>query len=180
MPLANLMPGPAIVVAPLAKLESIAHSTGAGHLVTCLNVGAPTAAPASILPGRHLTLAMDDIEAARPGYVAPSAEHVGDLLAFVASWDRASPMLIHCHAGISRSTAAAFIAICALNPEMSEHLIAERLRAQSARAWPNRLLVSLADSALQRRGKMVRAIDSIGPGDIGGDNAPFALSAHLD
>ncbi len=68
----------------------------------------------------------------------PSAEHVGELIDFVQSWDRQAPLLIHCFAGLSRSTAAAFIAMCALNPRTPEEAIARALRRSSDTAVPNR------------------------------------------
>ena len=60
-------------------------------------------------------------------------------------------MLIHCFAGVSRSTAAAFIAACALAPNRDEATIARALRAASPTATPNARLVALADAALGRR-----------------------------
>ena len=72
----------------------------------------------------------------------PDAAHLDELLAFVRAWDRASPMLIHCFAGVSRSTAAAYIAACALAPERDEFAIARALRAASPTASPNTHLVA--------------------------------------
>ena len=61
-----------------------------------------------------------------------------ELLEFVGGWDRAAPLLIHCFAGVSRSTAAAFISACALAPRRDEGEIALALRAASPTATPNR------------------------------------------
>ena len=74
-------------------------------------------------------------------------------------------MVVHCWAGISRSTAAAFISLCAINPDAPEELIAQRLREASPTAYPNRLMVRLADEALARRGRMIKAIERIGRGE---------------
>ena len=66
------------------------------------------------MDGRHLKLVMHDIESEREGHTLPSEAHVAELLDFVGKWDRTAPMIIHCYAGISRSTAAAFIdSVCA-------------------------------------------------------------------
>ena len=70
------------------------------------------------------------------------------LVKFARDWDRKAPLLIHCWAGISRSTAAAFITLCALNPDIEELELARALRRASPTAYPNRLLVALADEAL--------------------------------
>jgi predicted protein tyrosine phosphatase len=131
------------------------------------------------MDGRHLKLVMHDIDELRDGYTPPSEAHVTDLLDFVGKWDRTAPMVIHCYAGISRSTAATFIALCALNPATSEALIARRLREASPSATPNRRLVMLGDAALGRDGRMIEAVAAIGPGEVSLAK-PFWVSARID
>jgi predicted protein tyrosine phosphatase len=111
----------------------------------------------------HLRLALNDIAMITPGLVAPGESDAERLLSFIRKWDRQRPMLIHCWAGISRSTAAAFTAMCALRDE-SEMILAEELRELSPSATPNRMLVGHVDKLLGRDGRMVRAIESIGRG----------------
>ena len=94
---------------------------------------------------------------------------------FVKNWDRSSPMVIHCYAGISRSTASAYAAACALNSERDEMSIAQDMRHASRTAMPNRLIVSLADRILGRQGRMIAAIESIGPGEMAYEADPFLL-----
>ena len=88
------------------------------------------------MPERHLYLVVSDIVEPTPGQVLPEATHLDELFGFVHAWDRAEPMLIHCFAGVSRSTAAAYIAACALAPERDEFDIARALRAASPTATP--------------------------------------------
>ena len=109
--------------------------------------------------------------------VHPGSEHVERILAFVRQWDRSAPMVVHCLAGISRSTATAFIAACALNPEAREAEIAQRIRDLSPTASPNMLLVAHADELLSRRGRMIRAIEDIGHGEPAMEGWPFALAS---
>ena len=101
--------------------------------------------------------------------------HVGDLLRFVRAWDRANPLVVHCYAGISRSTAGAFVTACALNPHRDEIAIARQIRAASPIASPNRLIVGLADKALGRDGRMLRALDEMGPGSMTVEGRPFRV-----
>ena len=56
---------------------------------------------------------------------------------------------------------------------------AERLRRVSPTAYPNRLMIRLADQALGRQGRMVRAIEAIGRGVVAGEAVPFAIAADL-
>ena len=131
--------------------------------------------PASVLEVNHLRISMDDITEHMEGFVAPNETHVADLLNFVRGWDRAAPLVVHCYAGISRSTASAFAAACALNPHRDELTIARKIREASPSAFPNRLIVTLADRALGREGRMLRALDAIGPGDLGVEGRPFRV-----
>jgi predicted protein tyrosine phosphatase len=82
--------------------------------------------------------------------------------------------VIHCYAGVSRSTAAAFVAVCTLNPRRSEAAVAEALRRASPTATPNIRIVALADDILGRNGRMVEAITAIGQGLLA-EATPFRL-----
>jgi predicted protein tyrosine phosphatase len=84
-------------------------------------------------------------------------------------------MVVHCFAGISRSTAAAFITLCALAPERREAEVALALRRASETAAPNARLVALADAMLGRGGRMVEAVRAIGPGRPAPEGTPFML-----
>ena len=97
------------------------------------------------------------------------------MLRFVESWDRAAPMLIHCWAGISRSTASAFITACVHNPSADEEEIALALRKASPTASPNRRLIAHADALLGRNGRMNDAVDLIGRGEISMEAQSFSI-----
>ena len=164
-----------IHVCSLARLHDTVHQTGALHIVTMLKDTDRVERPDHILESNHLILGMDDITSEMDGYVTPCEEHVGRLLSFVRGWDRARPLVMHCYAGISRSTAGAYVAACALNAERSELTIARELRGASTTATPNARLVSLADRMLGRDGRMVAAIESIGRGIVAYEAEPFRL-----
>lgn len=166
---------PSLHVSPLSKLHETVASVRASHLVTLINVNTVVERPASIPESRHLFLGLSDIVAPMDGHVVPAQEHVGRFLAFVRDWDRNAPLVIHCWAGISRSTAAAYIAACALGPQRDEEEIAQALRAASPSATPNARLVAIADEALGRDGRMIAAIDRIGRGADAFEGTPFAL-----
>ena len=164
-----------IHVCSLARLHDTVHQTGALHIVTMLKNTNRVERPDHILESNHLILGMDDITSEMDGYVTPCEEHVGRLLSFVRGWDRARPLVMHCYAGISRSTAGAYVAACALNAERSELTIARELRGASTTATPNARIVSLADRMLGRNGRMVAAIESIGRGIVAYEAEPFRL-----
>jgi predicted protein tyrosine phosphatase len=164
-----------IYVCPLSKLEQTVRDSGARALVSLIDRGTPVPRPPSIEAGRHLLVSISDICERVDGHVLVEDSHVCALLDFVAAWDRRAPMAIHCYAGVSRSTAAAFIAACALTPDVEEERLARALRRASPTATPNKRLVALADARLDRAGRMIKAADAIGRGAECFEGAPFFL-----
>ena len=162
-------------VCSLAHLPGTVQETGASHVITVMANVAQVRRPASILADNHLLISMDDIIEEADGFTAPAIAHVERVLAFGRSWNRSAPMVVHCYAGISRSTASAFAIACALNPHRSEAQIAQQIRSASACAFPNRLIVSHADSLLGRDGRLIRALAEMGPGDLTVEGRPFRI-----
>src|SRR5215475_5798504 len=113
-----------IHVCSLARLHQTVEQSGARHVVTLLKDVELVRRPDCIDADNHLILGMDDINEPLDGYVAPADDHVTRLIGFVQSWDRTRPLVVHCYAGISRSTAGAFVTACVLNPARSELAIA--------------------------------------------------------
>lgn len=168
-----------VYVCPLSAVPRVVAEAGASHLLTCLQEELLVETPEPIKSGNHLRLHVHDIAEPLPGHIAPNEEHVVRLLEFVEQWRGEGPMVVHCWAGISRSTAAAYTALCSLNPNLSEELIAAQLRNASPTAYPNRLIVRLADAALGRNGRMVAAIEGIGRGVLAHEALPFSIAADL-
>jgi predicted protein tyrosine phosphatase len=169
---------PRLHVCSLALIAETVGKTGARSLVTLLSPGTEIERPMGIARERHLYLAVSDIVEPTPGQTLPEAAHLDELLRFVQAWDRAAPIVFHCFAGVSRSTAAAYIAACALAPRRDELIIARGLRAASPTASPNARLVALADNALGRRGRMSEAIAEIGRGEACFEGTPFTLELN--
>jgi len=164
-----------IHVCSLAALPETVKATGASHVLTVMANIDQVQRPASVLEANHLKVSMDDITQEMDGFLAPSQEHIERVLNFVRNWDRSAPLVVHCYAGISRSTASAFAAACMLNPHRNEIEIARQIRARSPIASPNRLIVTLADKALGRDGRMLRALDEMGPGSMTVEGRPFRV-----
>ena len=166
-----------ILVCPLSAVPYLVPHSKASRLVTCLQEEIAVARPEGIAADKHLRLPVHDITMTMPGCIAPSPGHIAALIAFAHAWDGEGTMIVHCWAGISRSTAAAFPALCAINPHACERAIATRLRQATPTAQPNRLMVEIADRTLGRNGRMLSALEAIGPGRYASEATPFALPA---
>lgn len=162
-------------VCSLSRLHETAERTGATRLITLINAGTPVERPATIAEADHLFLGFNDIVEPIEGMTPPAASHVRTLIDFADRWDRSTPMIVHCWAGISRSTAGAFIIACAHNPDRDETEIAGALRTASPSATPNARLVALADDVLGRNGRMISAIAQIGRGANAFEGTPFSI-----
>lgn len=164
-----------IHVCPQTQLVRTLETTGASHLITLLSPDAVFERPPGVASASHLHLVMHDICEARPGLIVPSADHVRTMLEFARKWERRTPLVVHCQAGISRSTAAAYAIAAALMPERDEAELAQILRARAPSATPNILVVAHADRLLGREGRMVRAVEAIGRGAEAFEGTPFHL-----
>ncbi len=165
---------PTIHVCALTKVEQNLAVTGASHLMSLIGHKLEFERPQTVEPRNYLRVRVSDIvpdsdgsatpEHQRDGHVLAQHDHVQEMINFVKSWDQQAPMLIHCYAGVSRSTAAAYIAMLVLNPELNEHELAWELRKRSPTATPNPHIIALADRILGRNGRMIAAIKTIGRG----------------
>jgi predicted protein tyrosine phosphatase len=168
----------AIIVSPLSRATDIMRERKPAKVVSLLDPMSGFPRADHLHDDHHLKVPIHDITEERHGWTAPQIAHVERILEFITDWDRSAPMLIHCYAGISRSAATAFVTACAHNPDVEEGQIARALRDASHIAWPNLRIVTLADAALGRQGRMVRAVEAIGPGkswEAVGENTPFEI-----
>lgn len=154
---------PRLLVTPLSSLPDALSEHAPSHLISLLSpdhmIGTPSGFPAD----RHLRLGVNDVADPAAGVDPPARAHVDALLKFSRDWDASRPMVIHCWAGISRSMASAFTILCdRLGPDR-EIEIARAMRSRAPHAQPNRLIVRHADEALGRGGRMIAALNSMGP-----------------
>jgi predicted protein tyrosine phosphatase len=164
-----------IIVCPLHAATQLVRENNASHAISLLSPESQWPLFDTLAPDRHLKLTLHDITVSSPGMVEPRASDAERLVSFINGWDGSAPMLIHCWAGISRSTASAFTALCMMRKDENEMALAQELRDASPSATPNRLLVSHVDALLGRDGRMVAAIDSIGRGQDAYEGTPFRL-----
>lgn len=171
---------PYLAVCSLARIGETARRHAPSHMLTVISGDPPVPRPDSVTAADHLRLNMNDIAVETPGMITPGETHVRQILDFARGWDRKAPMLIHCFAGVSRSTASAYMIALALNPGLDALMAARLLRLRSSTATPNPKLVAIADDVLGRRGTMVDAVRSIGRGADCFEGAPFVFPVSDD
>src|ERR1700737_2260442 len=98
-----------IVVSPLEHLDALVARRRPSHVLTLLSPGHEESARREPPFEQHLQLYFHDITEIEPGLIAPDLKIVGAILDFGKAWTSARPMLVHCWAGISRSSAAAYM-----------------------------------------------------------------------
>ncbi len=141
--------------------ELAAHSQlGVSHVVSILDPQWPDPqAFAEYDSHQRLVFRFDDIVEAKPGAQAPTERDVRGILALGEELETVAVthVLIHCHAGISRSTAAAVILMARRNAGR-EPLIFDELARMRPKSWPNALMVEFADRMLARGGALTAAL----------------------
>lgn len=153
-----------LVVCRLNQIAESAVLHGAREMISLMAENQPFHRPGVIDPERHLKLGVNDIFNAQEGLVVPGEAHVSRIIAFARNWDQRAPLIIHCWMGISRSPATAAIVALALAPDQDDMELGQRLRAASPLVTPNQRLIEIGDAMLERGGRLVRSIKTIGRG----------------
>ena len=135
------------------------------HVLSLLDPGWPEVAAFDAYDQHHRKIMyFHDIIEPQDGRKPPQVEHVEEIVRFgaelAASRDQRSDghLLVHCHMGISRSTAAMLTILVQTYPQETEDRLFERLRRIRPQAWPNSRMIGFADELLNRNGRLVSAL----------------------
>jgi len=155
------MPLPSHKVTVCGIPELPQHSmVGISHVLSIIDTHEPRpAALDDYFEIEHLLIRFDDVVAEYPGFEACTRQHIVKVLEF-GERVHAQPeshVLVHCHAGISRSTAAAAILMCQHAPGHEEEAFL-KLLGMRKHGWPNTRMVEFADQLLKRDGALMRAL----------------------
>jgi predicted protein tyrosine phosphatase len=151
----------ALTVCGLDELD-VHAARGVTHVLSILDPDWPE--PAVFLafdPHFRATFRFHDSIEAAPGVVLPKRADVEAILAFGRDAGDVSHLLIHCHAGISRSTAAMLMIWAQAHPGESEDAAVDRLLAIRPQAWPNSRMIAFGDELLGRDGRLTAAVSRI-------------------
>lgn len=100
---------------------------------------------------RRLRLRFDDIDT--PHDMGPKVAHVREIISFAHAIDD-RPLVVHCKAGISRSSAAAFIVYAV---KFGPAGIRDHFRPMLGLIYPNAEMLRLADGILGNDGALIDA-----------------------
>lgn len=155
------MPLPAFKVTICGIPELPQHcSIGVSHVLSIIDTHEPRPPALDDYLGiDHELIRFDDVVAEYPGFEACTPAHIEKVLAFGRRVHARADghVLIHCHAGISRSTAAAAILMAQDAPGHEEEAFL-RLLDLRKHGWPNTRMVEFADRLLERDGAMLRGL----------------------
>ncbi len=159
-------PDPALTLHTVCGLEELSGHGEAGisHVLSLLDPGTPE--PVAFEGyGVHRRTTLRFHDCLGPGtdkhgttLVPPEREDVAAILAFGGDLRDASHVLVHCHYGLSRSTAALLMLFAQGEPETEAGALVARLHALREPAWPNARMIAFADAALGRGGDLSEAV----------------------
>jgi predicted protein tyrosine phosphatase len=148
-----------LTICGLGELAAFADA-GVDHVLSILDPDWPDPpAFAAYGPHRRVVQRFDDVVTVRDETAPPEVGHVEAILRFadLLATARARHVLVHCHAGVSRSTAAAAILLARDRPGREADAFAELARLRP-RSWPNSRMLAIADRLLRRDGALTAAL----------------------
>ena len=154
-----------IYVTNIDDLPGVARRIQPSDLVSLVPMEEQPRTPPGVDPARHLRLLIHDITKSDDAGVLPQSQHIQTLIDFIHGWKRDGPILLHCIAGVSRSSAAALITLVTLVPGREDEA-ARALRCAGPHFSPNRLMIHLADEILGTGGRLLAAYEAMGPADL--------------
>ena len=145
-------------------ISELVQFSGAGvtHVLSLMDPARPDPeAFADFHPHARTVLRFHDDIREAPDREAPQEHHVRKLLDLgqeLATMPApGAHLLVHCHMGVSRSTAAVAIFLAQQNPGFEHEVFAE-LRRLRPYSWPNSRMIAMADDFLGRGGALIRAL----------------------
>jgi predicted protein tyrosine phosphatase len=153
------MPAMDVTICGLDEL-GLHRQAGVTHVLSILDPGWPE--PGELDLWRRLDrllLRFYDVIDPSDLMAPPGPDHVAAILEFGRKLpkDRPVRLLVHCHAGVSRSTAAAILLLAQRDPARDPGDIVDEIVRRRPQAWPNLRIVEIGDRLLGRRGALVEA-----------------------
>ena len=163
----------------ICGLDELPAHAGGGvtHVLSIIDPEAPLPAALTRFEAlrQHWALRFHDISTPARDMTPPAQADVEQIIAVGRELARSASgghVLVHCHAGVSRSTAATAILLARESPgrEAEAFRTVARLRPG---AWPNGRMIDLADALLARQGRLTAGLREMQEARMGGRPRSF-------
>ena len=138
-------------------------AVGVSHVLSILDPDIPEpSAFGAYDEHERLELRFHDIIEDVAGMIPPRPGDVERVLQFGRSLLSEPPtsthLLVHCHAGVSRSTASMILMLAQARPDRPAEEAMAQVRRIRPQAWPNLRIIEIGDAMLGRGGDIVSAV----------------------
>ena len=154
-----------IIICGLADIQNCVDQYNPDKMLTIINKNFSPETPQGMDKSRHIKMLIDDISEPRDGFILPEKHHAQELLDFTNDWDISKPLLVHCHMGISRSTATSLGVAAKYDPENIETII-EKLKEIAPHASPNKIMTQYYDEILGLNSRLFSSLAFFDPEPI--------------
>lgn len=154
-----------IIICGLADIQNCVDKYNPDKMLTIINKNFSPETPQGMDKSRHIKMLIDDISEPRDGFILPEKHHAQELLDFTNDWDISKPLLVHCHMGISRSTATSLGVAAKYDPENIE-IIIENLKEIAPHASPNKIMTQYYDEILGLNSRLFSSLAFFDPEPI--------------
>lgn len=104
----------------------------------------------------HIVIPVHDIDQKMEGWIYPDENHIREVLRFTQDIKEDDKVLVHCHAGVSRSTAMA-IGILIQHGMTAQEAVDYVFEIREC-AWPNGLIIEILDKELNQNGELSKVV----------------------
>ena len=154
-----------IIICGLADIQNCVDKYSPDKMLTIINKNFSPDTPKGMDENRHIKMLIDDISEPREGFILPEKHHVKSLLDFTDDWNLTKPLLVHCHMGISRSTATSLGVAAKFDPDNIE-IIIEKLNEVAPHASPNKIMTKYFDELLNLNNRLYSSLNFFDPEPI--------------
>jgi predicted protein tyrosine phosphatase len=165
-----------IVVSSLWQIDDAIRDFNIRHVIS-LNDPNSVPPPIPDIPkSNRLCVEFHDVTEEMPHRITPTIEDIETIISFGRGvLDGGDPVLIHCVAGVSRSTAAGLIVAANCSTKEPDELV-KLLRNKAPYCQPNTLMIRLGDNSMALNGELISAVGSMDDPDQKATPEPFVLN----
>ncbi len=165
-----------IIISSIWKVDDALAHFKAKHVISINDPGSVPPTLPSIEDANRLSLEFHDVVQNTQGKVLVTPSQIEKMVSFGRkAIGRGDPILIHCTAGVSRSTAAGLV-IAASYWTKEMELLGQLLRNKAPFSQPNSLMIQLGDAFLGLNSQLISAVEKLDGPNMELAPEPFVLN----